>query len=271
MYKKSFVKESFILILLTIPYHKGWPFAYNLFPGSGNANRFVNFMADAAHHVEEGAVIGDNLSVHAQGPSMEAGRQIWATKGVDYWLLPTYSPELNPCEIVFSFIKEQLRDFDIHSSLFLSILEALKKITPGKILGFYERCGYLKKKIKEDIKPSHIMLTCEWAAWVNMEGVGAAWVTKEQEVGAAWVDKEEGVAGINRADFPFQFGKNSSSSSMLIIVCFFFEGASSSSIILSYSSSSSSTDFRILNCNRSSVAATADDVEGTAGVAATDG
>lgn len=61
--------------------------------------------------------------------------------------LPAYSPDLNPIEEAFSFIKAWLRR---HESLYtgpdqlpMLVHEAIREITPEISLGWFGDCGYL--------------------------------------------------------------------------------------------------------------------------------
>jgi transposase len=67
--------------------------------------------------------------------------------------LPPYSPDLNPIELTFSFMKYNLRrngqyvrmimtnmgEIEIHKA----ILEALLSATPQHAFGWYKHCGYV--------------------------------------------------------------------------------------------------------------------------------
>jgi len=75
------------------------------------------------------------------------------TSGMRCIFLPPYSPDLNPIELAFSFMKYNLRrngqyvrlmmtemgDVDIHRV----ILEALLTATPQHTFGWYKHCGYV--------------------------------------------------------------------------------------------------------------------------------
>jgi transposase len=67
--------------------------------------------------------------------------------------LPPYSPDLNPIELAFSFMKYQLRrngeyirlamttmsDLDI----FVTLLKAVYMVSPEHCFGWYRGCGYI--------------------------------------------------------------------------------------------------------------------------------
>ncbi len=88
-------------------------------------------------------VIGDNASFHYKGWSGEFVLNMIRTTQAYYIRLPTYSPELNPSEKVFSFLKGKLKHCDIHNDLISEITSALRKIKYDNMLGWYSTCGYL--------------------------------------------------------------------------------------------------------------------------------
>jgi transposase len=59
-----------------------------------------------APHLEAGQIVlMDNLSVHKS----KWVRDLIEEKGCQLWLLPSYSPDMNPIEEAFSKVKELLR------------------------------------------------------------------------------------------------------------------------------------------------------------------
>ena len=64
-----------------------------------------------------------------------------AKNGHDY-TLPTYSPELNPVELVFNFIRNFLKHQSIFDNLLEKINEAILQLRKGHIISFYDKCKY---------------------------------------------------------------------------------------------------------------------------------
>jgi transposase len=61
------------------------------------------------------------------------------------WLLPSYSPELNPIEEAFSKVKNRLRKAKARrtlQSLFESTAQALGALSASDARGYFEYCGY---------------------------------------------------------------------------------------------------------------------------------
>lgn len=55
--------------------------------------------------------------------------------------LPTYSPELNPCELVFAQIKRRIRlyrEYDHH--IYREVLLAIANVNYANVVGYYFHC-----------------------------------------------------------------------------------------------------------------------------------
>jgi transposase len=85
-------------------------------------------------------VILDNLAVHKREPI----RQAIAAAGCRVLFLPSYSPDFNPIEQVFSKVKAYLRRVGArtHEALETAIAEAIELVTPADARGFFHHCGY---------------------------------------------------------------------------------------------------------------------------------
>ena len=82
----------------------------------------------------------DNLSVH-KGKWV---RELIEEKGCQLWLLPSYSPDMNPIEEAFSKVKNLLRKAKARTleALFAATAQALGAVSSGDALGYFEHCGY---------------------------------------------------------------------------------------------------------------------------------
>jgi transposase len=85
-------------------------------------------------------VLMDNLSVHTSGWVRELIEQ----SGCQLWLLPSYSPDMNPIEEAFSKVKALLRKAKARTleALFEATAEALSAISADDARGYFEHCGY---------------------------------------------------------------------------------------------------------------------------------
>jgi transposase len=85
-------------------------------------------------------VLMDNLSVHTSAWV----RELIEGRGCQLWLLPSYSPDMNPIEEAFSKVKHLLRKAKTRTidALFEATAAALLAVSAGDALGYSEHCGY---------------------------------------------------------------------------------------------------------------------------------
>lgn len=91
-------------------------------------------------------VVFDNCRTHHYAGGFALAQWLDAM-GIDVVYLPTYSPELNPIELVFQKLKivlkreemQQLVSADLHAAIYF----ALEEITENDIAGFYRNTEYL--------------------------------------------------------------------------------------------------------------------------------
>jgi len=86
--------------------------------------------------------IVDNCKFHVQGWCGEATKDLVEACGATYLPLPTYSPELNPSELVFAKLKWLLKHRDPTKDLLECIIDALEQITYEDMVLYYMHCGY---------------------------------------------------------------------------------------------------------------------------------
>ena len=110
--------------------------------GSSDTDSFGLYMRNVlAPRLEEGQIVlMDNLSVHTSGWVRELIEQ----RGCKLWLLPSYSPDLNPIEEAFSKVKELLRRTQARTleALFEATAQALDAVSASDAGGYFEHCGY---------------------------------------------------------------------------------------------------------------------------------
>ena len=90
-------------------------------------------------------VVLDNLSSH-KGDDI---RQMIEAAGCELWLLPPYSPDLNPIEKMWSKVKEFLRSAKARCTeeLDRAVAQGLAKATPDDATwGRFASCGYVQDK-----------------------------------------------------------------------------------------------------------------------------
>jgi len=81
------------------------------------------------HLVTGDKLVVDNACVHSGSEMFPVMYDILAMKGISLIFLPTYSPELNPCEYCFNIMKAALRNYHTSKPLWLEVVQAVAKIT----------------------------------------------------------------------------------------------------------------------------------------------
>ncbi|HRP37904.1 MAG TPA: transposase [Candidatus Dojkabacteria bacterium] len=90
-------------------------------------------------------LIVDNAAIHHGSDSHELLELILEFFGVQLIYLPAYSPELNPCELVFNVVKKHIRYHrDRFSPIFEEVLKAVATITESMMKAFYYHCIFPK-------------------------------------------------------------------------------------------------------------------------------
>lgn len=129
-------------------------FAVNIRHGSNTQLDFFDYLQ---HWVQTGylrdgdILVMDNASVHVGETNFEAIDAYLSSHGIILQTLPTYSPELNPCELIFARIKNFIKttcstvineDGTQRCLTFEQILEiVLSKYTLEDIMDLYKHCA----------------------------------------------------------------------------------------------------------------------------------
>ena len=110
--------------------------------GSSDTDSFGLYVREVlAPRLEGGQIVlMDNLSVHTSGWV----RDLIEQRGCKLWLLPSYSPDMNPIEEAFSKVKALLRKAKARTleALFEATAEALLAISAADARGYFDHCGY---------------------------------------------------------------------------------------------------------------------------------
>lgn len=88
-------------------------------------------------------LIIDNAAVHCGMDSYDVIMSILTTFGVTILKMPTYSPELNPCELVFSQMKRFVRNNrskNNQTTLCYEVLTSLSTIRRDNLYNYYVKC-----------------------------------------------------------------------------------------------------------------------------------
>lgn len=110
--------------------------------GAVNADVFESFVERVlAPELRPGDVIMlDNLSSHKSARK----RELIESTGAELVFLPPYSPDLNPIEMVFSKVKQLLRNLACRTrdQLWRSMQRVLDAVTPSDAANCFMHCGY---------------------------------------------------------------------------------------------------------------------------------
>jgi transposase len=110
--------------------------------GSSDTESFSLYMRNVlAPRLRAGQIVlMDNLSVHKS----KWVRDLVEEKGCQLWLLPSYSPDMNPIEEAFSKVKNLIRKAKARTleALFAVTGGALEAVSKEDARGFFEDCGY---------------------------------------------------------------------------------------------------------------------------------
>ena len=85
-------------------------------------------------------VVMDNLPAHKR----PAAREMIEAAGCQLWLLPPYSPDLNPIEMMWSKVKQLIRGKEPRTfdELVKAVFGAMDAVTAADAIGFFSHCGH---------------------------------------------------------------------------------------------------------------------------------
>ena len=120
----------------------GGLFAPMVVDGALNGELFAKYVRqELAPHLRSGDIlVMDNLQTHKVKGAAEAVRE----RGARILFLPSYSPDFNPIEQVFSKIKTELRRRELRTIKAVedAFGESLDRITEGDALHYFANSGY---------------------------------------------------------------------------------------------------------------------------------
>lgn len=133
------------LTLLTSCRFVSFPFLVELRDGTNNRFDFANFVIAA---VEQGYIgrgdllIVDNATIHTANDVLPSLVTLLDALSAHFVCLPTYSPEFNPCELVFSEMKTFMRNHFLPGQpLDVRINQAIQSISFDHVVSFYRHCA----------------------------------------------------------------------------------------------------------------------------------
>lgn len=115
------------------------------FRGAVNGPRFLDFIERTlCPRLRPGdIVVMDNLRAH----HIAAVADAIATRGASAWYLPPYSPDFNPIELLWAFIKRKLRRLKLRQiePLLAAIAKLLRSVPQSHFSRWFDNCGYLQR------------------------------------------------------------------------------------------------------------------------------
>ncbi len=112
-----------------------------VFPGTLNKELFAEYLKKLKSHLaDDDILLMDNSSVHKSKLVLDTLRE----NNIKYLFLPRYSPDYNPIELLWSYMKGVLRKFKAKTREKLddAINFAFDSVSPLYIKHWFEHCGY---------------------------------------------------------------------------------------------------------------------------------
>lgn len=120
------------------------PVVYDIREESNTQFDFLNYLCaliEGNHLISGDWVVCDNAAVHVAGETLDAIFALLGAYDIRLLFLPTYSPELNPCELVFALVKKALRKMKKSGlSLWMATAACMADITLEHVVSFYGHC-----------------------------------------------------------------------------------------------------------------------------------
>ena len=98
------------------------------------------FWIEQKHLVAGDYLVLDNASVHSSEDIITAVAELCDAAGVTIKFLPAYSPELNPIEMLFGYVKRHLREeFALTSNIWVKVMELATLVDNSMIHSWYKK------------------------------------------------------------------------------------------------------------------------------------
>jgi hypothetical protein len=82
----------------------------------------------------------DNAKLHKAARIVQALGDALASVNVRLVFLPTYSPEFNPCELIFAQVKGYLRAHRGSCTFAAEVVKGFAQVSRENVFGFYRKC-----------------------------------------------------------------------------------------------------------------------------------
>jgi transposase len=108
-----------------------------------NAFNFVDAMISAVERgiVRTGSVVVfDNARIHSAEGLFDFVAELFRSVGALIIFLPSYSPELQPCELLFAAVKNRLYRTKGNGSLLEEVASSFRLVSREQIINMYKAC-----------------------------------------------------------------------------------------------------------------------------------
>ena len=92
----------------------------------------------------------DNAAIHVSGENEDLGEYLWDRFKILLLTLPTYSPELNPIELIWNVMVQRMQSFTLGTEIAegysvkeLAVYVMKNTITMEDSRKSYKKCGYV--------------------------------------------------------------------------------------------------------------------------------
>lgn len=109
--------------------------------GTNTTADFVVFVLEqvvAGYLVAGDYLICDNAAIHVSGANILY--DVLHARGITIRFLPTYSPELNPCELIFAQLKQRIRNNRQPIPIVDEIVNACAHVHRDNVVRYYRHC-----------------------------------------------------------------------------------------------------------------------------------
>jgi transposase len=139
----SSIDRRYSVSAITNPEEPNNPVFIEIRKDSNDQWDFVNFICSCVEKkvlTSGDTLVLDNARIHEAKDSFPVLKKGLKILGIDVVFLPTYSPELNPCELVFNYVKGFLRKKQRGESFIEEIEKAFQEVSIDFIQKSYAHC-----------------------------------------------------------------------------------------------------------------------------------
>lgn len=130
-------------VMTDLSSHKGLHDILNVEAHAQDSINFVEAMISAVERgiVRQGSVVVfDNARIHCAEDLFDFVVELFRTVGAVIIFLPKYSPELQPCELLFGAVKNRIYRTKGNGSLLEEVASSFRLVSREQIVNMYRAC-----------------------------------------------------------------------------------------------------------------------------------